>query len=418
MTILSEAPIDRRLTSRYSRLFAALQSGYWMSFCSLIGFAVVLLTAINFSAGQVGTILAAASLSSIAAQPILAAIVSRYPRYGLHRLLVASLLAAVLSTLLLLQADGRISLTILAFVLIGMTEIALQSFISSFFLQYVNAGYSLSFGLTRGIGSISYALCGAGMGFLIGRAGHSVILPVHIAFLLATIVIVVMLRPPEKVLDSYAPSLFRGDGSIRRILADNPSVAGLMLASILAFISYNSLTTFTPMIIHHVDGTDADLGLVLFLTAVSESPAMFLFSRLERRLGSARLLMISFLFLLIKPVLYAISPNLNTLLLVQPIQVAGFGLFIPASVHYINDVLPSSQRIRGQALLSTAAFGIGMVVANFAGGWIIEFGGIELFFILNISCAALGLMIILFTCAGTRKSRNDLEKHKSDTLLR
>lgn len=294
LTTSSGPQIDPIDTRRYSRLFAALQSSYWMSFCSLIGFSTVLLSAMKFSPGQIGSILAAASTASIFAQPALATLVSRHPRHGLHRLILTSLVAAILSTLLLFPAGGHFALTLLAFALIGMSEIALQSFINSFFLQYVNAGHRLSFGLTRGLGSLAYALCGAAVGFLIGRLGPMVILPVHVGFLVLTFMIALSLKPSGPVLDSYPASPSGGSGSIGHVIRAWPSIAILLIASTFAFISFNSLVAFTPIVLKSVGGTDADMGMIVFLMASSEVPAMFLFSRLQRRFGSERLLLISF----------------------------------------------------------------------------------------------------------------------------
>lgn len=404
MTTSSANPTDRNQVRRYNTLFAALQSSYWMSFCSLIGFSVVLLTTLQFSAGEIGTILAAASVASIIAQPLLAAIVSRYPEQGLYRLILISLSAAVLSTTLLFPGAGRIGITLAAFILIGVTEIALQPFINSLFLQYVNAGYPLSFGLTRGLGSLAYALTGAAMGLLIGRLGTAAILPVHMAFLVLTILVTLPLKPSGIVLDSHPSSQTRNRGSIREIFAAKPAIAGLLAATILSFISFNSLVSFTPMIIRNVGGQDADLGLIVFLMALSEVPTMFLYSRLERLLGAGRLLLIAFFFLLVRPILFAAAPNMTVLLLVQPVQMAGYGLFIPAVVHYINTVLPDNLRVRGQAVMSTGMFGIAQVIANLAGGWIIELGGLGLFFTFNIGCAVIGLFLALMT---TRKARRN-----------
>ena len=75
---------------------------------------------------------------------------------------------------------------------------------------------------------------------------------------------------------------------------------------------------------------------------------------------------------------------------------AGYGIFIPASVHYVNEVLPPDLRIRGQALISAACFGVAQVIGNLAGGFLIEFGGLHLFFILNISFSAAAFLLILF----------------------
>jgi len=158
------------------------------------------------------------------------------------------------------------------------------------------------------------------------------------------------------------------------------------------------------MIIRHVGGQDADLGLIVFLMALSEVPTMFLFSRLERLVGAGRLLLIAFFFLLVRPILFAAAPNMTVLLLVQPVQMAGYGLFIPAIVHYINAVLPANLRVQGQAVMSTGMFGIAQVIANLAGGWVIELGGLGLFFTLNIGCAASGLILALMT---TRKARRE-----------
>ena len=47
------------------------------------------------------------------------------------------------------------------------------------------------------------------------------------------------------------------------------------------------------------------------------------------------------------------------MLVVQPLQMLGYGLFTPASVYFVNESVPPADRVRGQTVMMVASNGLG-----------------------------------------------------------
>lgn len=83
----------------------------------------------------------------------------------------------------------------------------------------------------------------------------------------------------------------------------------------------------------------------------SELPAALLFTPLFRRFGAAGTLRMSICFMAVKPLLFLLAPGLSGLLLVQPVQLLGYGLFTPASVYYANANVSPVDQVKGQSIM-------------------------------------------------------------------
>ena len=76
-------------------------------------------------------------------------------------------------------------------------------------------------------------------------------------------------------------------------------------------------------------------------------------------------------------------------LLAQPLQMLGYGLFTPTSVYYVNDSVPPEDQVKGQALMMVASNGLGGVLGSFFAGQTLERGGPDgMLLFCVLSCAA------------------------------
>ena len=98
----------------------------------------------------------------------------------------------------------------------------------------------------------------------------------------------------------------------------------------------------------------------------------------------------SICFMAVKPLLFLLAPGLSGLLLVQPVQLLGYGLFTPASVYYANaNVSP----------VMIASNGLGAMFGNFLAGYAIDWGGADA--MLGM-CLVFGVIGVLFMLAAGR----------------
>ena len=90
-------------------------------------------------------------------------------------------------------------------------------------------------------------------------------------------------------------------------------------------------------------------------------------------------------------------------LLVQLLQMFGYGLFLPASVYYVNENVPAVDRVRGQAIMMMASTGLGGVFGNVIAGRIIDFGGVDGLIIFCIGSGVIGTLLALAALQWTKR---------------
>ena len=159
------------------------------------------------------------------------------------------------------------------------------------------------------------------------------------------------------------------------------------------------IVSFMVNLVSDRGGDEGHLGLALFLMGASELPAALLFTPLFRRFGAAGTLRMSICFMAVKPLLFLLAPGLSGLLLVQPVQLLGYGLFPPASVYYANANVSPVDQVKGQSIMMIASNGLGAMFGNFLAGYAIDWGGADA--MLGM-CLVFGVIGVLFMLAAGR----------------
>jgi PPP family 3-phenylpropionic acid transporter len=74
-----------------------------------------------------------------------------------------------------------------------------------------------------------------------------------------------------------------------------------------------------------------------------------------------------------------------------------FPLYMVSAMHYVNVVVPEKVRASGITLLSALGFGLGSLIGNFGGGFVLQYSNpFFLYKLLTIICAlALAVALIL-----------------------
>ena len=286
----------------------------------------------------------------------------------------------------------------LIFLTLGILELNAYPLLDSMAVQFIAAGVDMSYSLSRGLGSLSYALACVACGQQAVRFGTESLLLTHMA-LLVLMIAVVALYPafPKDALQA------QGGGerphSILYILKSSRPFTLTLVSLFFTLAAIMPIVSFMVNLVSDRGGDEGHLGLALFLMGASELPAALLFTPLFRRFGAAGTLRMSICFMAVKPLLFLLAPGLSGLLLVQPVQLLGYGLFTPASVYYANaNVFPVDQ-VKGQSIMMIASNGLGAMFGNFLAGYAIDWGGADA--MLGM-CLVFGVIGVLFMLAAGR----------------
>lgn len=391
---------------RVNFLYTLVQLLYWAAFAAFAGYQTALLLDRGFSSGDAGTFAAIRCLAGIIAQPLLGGWADRHPQVPLkHILRVCLAVSLAVNGVFYCTRPGFFG-TAVIFLALGVLELNAYPLLDSMAVQFINAGLDVNYSLGRGLGSFAYAVACVCLGRQSTALGVQTVLLTHMA-LLVLLMAAVTLYPTAPQAVPSAKEAAEPPHSVWHILKSSRSFTLMLLAVFLGMTAVMPIVSFMVNIVASRGGNETHLGIALFLMGASELPAALLFPHLWRRLGSWGMMVLSVFFMAVKPLLFLLAPSLGCVLLVQPIQMLGYGLFTPASVYYANENVSPADRVRGQAVMMMASNGLGGMTGNLIAGYAIDFGGVNLMLALCAAIGAAGVALALLSVrTAGRQSKN------------
>lgn len=394
-------PSARRLDYHY----IAMQAGFWAMFAGVCAYQTALLLDRGFSNSQIGLITAIRCLAGIVSQPLLGGFADRHPEVPLKVLVSGSLGVSLLAGLYYALRPGM-SLweTGAVFLVVGGLEVSAYPLMDAMAIQFINGGVPIRYSLGRGVGSMSYAVVCVLLGWIVGRWGVEYTLTVHAVLVVLEIVLV--LTFPACRTGTADAAQGEKPHSALALLKGDPAFTLTLAGVLLGMTGVLPFSNFLVNVVVSRGGSEADLGIALFLMAGFELPTGFVFQRLLRRYGSARLLLVSLVFCALKGAALLAAPSYGAVLLAQPLQMLGYGLFTPASVYYVNESVPPADRVRGQTLMMAASNGLGGMLGSFLAGRTLDAGGADLMLACCTACCCAGALLCLAALRKKSKSHN------------
>lgn len=168
-----------------------------------------------------------------------------------------------------------------------------------------------------------------------------------------------------------------------------------VLSVMLLNVALQAHSNYVAMLIEATGGNVANLGFVWFASALSEIPAFFFGAKLLKKYGVLNIYIIALVLYIIRMLLSAYSTNYNVVIAIQFMQSITYPLYLFATMQYINVIVPDKIRASGITMLSSLGFGLGGLIGNLGGGFILQYK--DPFFLyksMAMSCC-LSLLIIL-----------------------
>ena len=388
---------------RVNTMYFLLQIWFWGMMAAFTGYQTAIVLNRGFSSGQAGVFISLGCLSGIFAQPLLGAWADRHPAVPLKRIFGGCMLAA-------LQIHGGFYFsrpgffgTALIFLALGALETNAYPLIDAMAMQFLNAGIDVRYSLGRGLGAFAYAIVSVLVGQQARRFGVESALVTHGA-------LVLLILTTLAVFPAFAPSAAPAAHtrtpahSPFYILKHNPAFTVMLLAGFFGLMAVMPIVNFLVSLVNDRGGDSGSLGLALFLMAASELPGAILFQWLWKKTNLERIMVISAVFMALKPLLFLFCGDLRLFLMMQPIQMLGYGLFTPGNVFFANENVPPEDRIQGQSLKMVATNGLSGVVGNLIAGGIIDRGGVNAMLVFCFFSGAIGVALA-FWAVRLRKFR-------------
>jgi PPP family 3-phenylpropionic acid transporter len=239
-------------------------------------------------------------------------------------------------------------------------------------------------------GSIGFIVASLFLGYLIDLQGINILLWV----LLITQAIIFFLSntiPEAKEIHHK-----KNDLSIWKIIK-TPSVVALLIGCTLMVSAHGVLYNFYSIYLKEHGYSTATIGWLWAVGVICEIFIFMLMPKILRRYSLKTILLISLFLGVIRFILIGASPDQFYLLLIaQMFHAATFGSFHAASIEVIAYFFKGRNQSRGQAIYNSVAYGIGGTIGGLGGGYLIQYLGGQLGFMIAAISPLIGFIVIWY----------------------
>ena len=370
------------------------QMAYWAIAAGVVSFATAFLLQKGFAASTVGILLASGNLLSCVFQPILADRADRIGGNVLKWLTVGLTLisAACFTSIQLLPLPGTVFGLLY---LLGIFAFdAMNPLMNALNVSYTTNGYTINYGLSRGLGSLAYSFAALGIGKVMARFGADWmiwislgLLAINAAMSLSYPSLVTTVTGEKKGNDCCSIPVF-----FRRYKWYCVSLLGVLLLGMFHAMTENYLIEIvTPL-----GGDSGTVGVALFVATAIEAVFLVYLDKIRSRISDNWLLKIAGLSFALKSVLFLIAGNVMTIYAIQLLQATSYTFLSPIQMYYANNKIRAADMVKGQAF-STASYTLGCAAGNFAGGQLLSAFGVRTMLLAGIAMAVAGTVVFFLT---------------------
>ena len=386
----------------YNGEYCVTQGLFWMTLCTVISYAALFLQRRGYTSSETGVIMALASALSFLLQPTVAALADRSRKVSLMGIISAISGVMICGMAAVILIPGRNIAVGICYGVYFCCIYLMMPFINAFAGMLSSWGLKVNFGIARGVGSLSYALLSLVLGELIEKYSPNVLPATGIIFSLMLVAMMVLFtRQYRSNAAEFTPPSKDRSRSLMAFLKSDKRFALTLVGIGLTYFSHTAFTNFLINVVENVGGGSGEMGVCGFIAAMVELPPMFLFMKMVKKVRCSSLLKLSCAMFSVKMFLCAVAPSVPLLYVAQTVQMIAFGLYIPASVQYVNEVVAPADRFKGQALV-TGVTTLSGIVASLVSGIMLDNLGVTATMLVSAAVSALGAVIVIPAAAKTK----------------
>lgn len=390
--------------------YAFIQGSYWMIYGFVSSFASVFLLAKEYSNTEIGIILAVANIIAVLLQPFLADLADRSRRISLEGIIqLMTIMMMIMTACVFLQKSKSLTLTIVFSLLIAWHTV-LQPLIYTLSFKLQENDVHINFGVARGLGSLAYSGFMAILGIVVNQYGINV-LPISaeiIMLILLCCLYLIKLQqnivnkkssgtdPQNSTGTSPLYAEYDEEINLIRFIQRNKIFCIASIGVIGLFFSNSVMNNYMMQIVNDVGGNSADMGRIMSLMAFLEIPTMFFFDFLRKKFTCQFMLKLGAIGFTAKIIVCHFAQSVNMLLAAQFFQLVAFGLFLPAMVHFIDEIMQRGEAAKGQTVF-TMMITLTTVFSSLAGGIILDISSAKILTFVSSAATAAGALVILLT---------------------
>lgn len=178
-------------------------------------------------------------------------------------------------------------------------------------------------------------------------------------------------------------------------------IVATVLASMAGFLDASVVNVAVPAI-----GRDLGASLVALQWSVTgylltAAALLLVAGGLADRYGRRRILLIGLVVMLVASVVCAVAPSYAVLIGARVVQGVGAALVVPSSLALLNGTLRVADRAPGIGVWAGLASLGGLLIAPFAGGWLVDHASWRAVFLLNVPLVLGAVLALVLVPEGT-----------------
>jgi len=239
-------------------------------------------------------------------------------------------------------------------------------------------------------GSIGFIVASLFLGYLIDVQGIKILLWV---LLIAQAIIFFLSNTIPETQDIQHKT---NDLSIWKIIK-TPSVIALLVGCTLMVSAHGVLYNFYSIYLKDHGYSSGTIGWLWAVGVICEILIFMAMPKILQRFSLKAILLMSLFLGVIRFILIGVSPDhLYLLFIAQMFHAATFGSFHAASIEVIAYYFKGRNQTRGQAIYNSVAYGIGGTIGGLGGGYLIQYLGGQLGFMIAAISPLIGFVVIWF----------------------
>ena len=370
------------------------QMAYWATAAGIVSFATAFLLQQGFAASTVGVLLASGNLLSCGFQPVMAHLADRTGGNVL-KWMTATLTTVSAACFLSIQLLPLPQVVFGLLYLLGVFAFdAMNPLMNALNVSYMTGGYTINYGLSRGMGSLAYAFAALGIGKVMARFGAEWMLWISIGLLainaamsLSYPSLVTAVSGEKKTDECCSVPVF-----FRRYKWYCVSLLGVILLGMFHAMTENYLIEIvTPL-----GGDSGTVGVALFIATVIEAVILVYLDKVRSRISDNWLFKIAGLAFLLKAVLFLLASSITAIYFIQLLQGVSYTFLSPIQMYYANNKVGAADMVKGQAFI-TASYTLGCAAGNFIGGQLLSAFDIRALLVAGVAMAAAGTVVFFLT---------------------
>jgi len=360
----------------------------WQSFFNLH------LDGIGFSSMQIGLLNALFIFTSALVVPVWGMLADKY---GGNRVLLLLTTVCALMVFLIGETQAFHWMVIFVFI-VSIFHQPSGAVVDGMTVGFVRRNKRFTYGQFRLWTSVGYASISLLVGYL-ARQGTSIIFKVS-AGLFLLLSLFNLLTLPGKPVTGRILVNFRSFGVFFR----NSQMVAFLLIIFFLGVAVAPLMQFINLYYNDIGASASFIGWVFFVQAIPEIPAYIIGTRIVKRIGAEKMILLSMLFSLLRLIAYGLITVPEVAIFFSIFHCITVAFFLLGVVEYIQKRTPDHLQTTGQALIWAFHYGAGISVGNILLGYLRDATGMLKAMHIH---ALLALLIVILTALFFRFSNKE-----------